>query len=426
LVINNLGEFEIMQINIKELEACRLEVECTVEPGEILEKRGEVLKAFKKAPVPGYRNGKAPVDAIKIYYKNQIEESLKRALLEETYNNSIYEKKLRVHGAPKFNSSEFKDSTFVCKFEILTKPDFELVEYKNMEVIRPHSPMTSVEVAEKIMQDLRIRFGNSEPFSETDFVQVGDKVIIDYNGFIDNEKVESLCAQGEMLNVGSSQLEDFDCNLFGMKVGETREFDLKVSENGLPSIAGKMVHFKVTLTMGAKITPAALDDELAKKLAKKDFSELRDFVSQTATSRLAEADKMALIQSVTNILIDKNKIDVPNWMVQSEAKYLANNSKVNWDEASELDKEKFIEMSEKNLKLTLILDKIREVDPEAQIADQEVFNIIKQNIAHSQTDKNPDDIIKEMTKNGYFQILFARIKDEFVLDFIMKNIKVID
>jgi FKBP-type peptidyl-prolyl cis-trans isomerase (trigger factor) len=211
-----------------------------------------------------------------------------------------------------------------------------------------------------------------------------------------------------------------------MKVGETREFDLKVSENGLPSIAGKMVHFKVTLTMGAKITPAALDDELAKKLAKKDFSELRDFVSQTATSRLAEADKMALIQSVTNILIDKNKIDVPNWMVQSEAKYLANNSKVNWDEASELDKEKFIEMSEKNLKLTLILDKIREVDPEAQIADQEVFNIIKQNIAHSQTDKNPDDIIKEMTKNGYFQILFARIKDEFVLDFIMKNIKVID
>src|SRR5277367_2697207 len=93
-----------MQIEINEIEACKLSVHYEANALEIMDKRAEVQTAFKKAPVPGFRPGKASMDAIKLHYRQQIEESLKRALAEDAFHNTLFEKKLRPHGAPKFNS----------------------------------------------------------------------------------------------------------------------------------------------------------------------------------------------------------------------------------------------------------------------------------------------------------------------------------
>lgn len=81
-----------MEIQIKELDACKLLVCYNADAGQILDKRGEVLNAFKKAPVPGFRTNKVPLDAIKVHYRQQIEDSLKRALAEEAYHSTLFEK----------------------------------------------------------------------------------------------------------------------------------------------------------------------------------------------------------------------------------------------------------------------------------------------------------------------------------------------
>ena len=102
------------------------------------------------------------------------------------------------------------------------------------------------------------------------------------------------------------------------------------------------------------------------------------------------------------------------------------NEKVDWDKLQDVDRSRFVEMAERNVKLSLILDRIRENEPEAQVSDQEVFEIIKQNIAHSQMPQSPDEIIKKMNETGYLQILFSRIKDEYALDFIAKTVKFVE
>ena len=124
-----------MDIQIKETEPCKLSVHYTADAGEILNKRGEVLKHFKKAPVPGFRKGKSTLDAIKVHYRTQIEESLTRGLAEDAYHNTLFEKKLRPHGAPKFNSALMVDGKFVCDFDLIAVPwtdeaiePFELVK----------------------------------------------------------------------------------------------------------------------------------------------------------------------------------------------------------------------------------------------------------------------------------------------------------
>ena len=113
-------------------------------------------------------------------------------------------------------------------------------------------------------------------------------------------------------------------------------------------------------------------------------------------------------------------------MSLSEAQYLAHNSQMDWNAIDDSDKERFLELAERNVKLSLILDKIREENPEAQLTDQEVFEVIKQNLAKTRIDKPLDEVIEQMNKTGYLQILFSRIRDEHTIDFINKTVQIIE
>lgn len=415
-----------MQIDITELEPCKLSIHYEANALEIMDKRAEVQNLFKKAPVPGFRPGKATLDAIKMHYRQQIDESLKRALAEDAYHNTLFEKKIRPHGAPRFNTLLLDGGKFTCEFDIFTKPDFALADWKGMEIPKPHDPKSAEEITELMMQELRVRFGEISPYSDTDFVQNGDNIIIDYVGSLDGEKIDSLSAEGEMLTVGKGQLEGFDSNLLGMVAGETREFDFRAPEGGLPSLSGKLVHFKVTLSTGTKTVPCPLDDELAKKVGKNTFAEVKELCSQAAFGRAATAFKASVHEAVAKKLVGDNILDVPNWMALSEAQYLAQQSQLDWNTMSDPDKEKFLDMATQNVKLSLILDKIREGEPESQLTDQEVFEIIKQNLAHTKVQGSLDDIMQQMNRTGYLQILFSRIRDEHTMDFLSKSIVIVE
>ncbi|CAM6005616.1 unnamed protein product [Sphagnum balticum] len=232
------------------------------------------------------------------------------------------------------------------------------------------------------------------PFAENEFVDLGDKIILSYEASIDGEKQESLSSQGELLTVGSNPLKEFDQSLLGMTVGETREFDILVPETGLPSYRGKTIHFSATVSMGSKIKKMPLDDTLAQKLGKTTFAELREFVVSTASSRVSDSERNAMHKQVIAHLVANHDFKVPEWLSASEAQYLASNSRKDWDSLSDEDKESFLEMASDNVKLSLIFDKIREVEPEAQLSDQEIVEMIKKNLAKSSP--NLDESLQQM------------------------------
>lgn len=415
-----------MQINVTELEPCKLSIHYEADAEEILNKRSEVLQHFKKAPVPGFRPGKATLNAIKVHYRSQIEESLKRALVEDAYHNSLFEKKIKPHGPPKISSAFLGDGKFTCEFELYSKPDFTMSDFKGITVPKPHESTTDIELAERMLQELRVKAGEAVPYVETDFVQHGDNVIVNYIATVDGVKFDALCGEAEMLTVGTSQLVEFDDNLLGMTLGENREFDLVVPETGLPSMVGKVIHFAVDLVMGSKSVPAPLDDTLAAKVGKKDFAELKEHALFTAQAKIQEFFRNRVLEAVIHHLVDSNNVNVPNWMALSEAQYLAHNAKLNWATLPDQDKEKYLELSTKNVKLALVLDKIRELEPEAQLSDQEVFDMIKKNIAQSKATTDFDAAIKEMNRTGYLQILMSRIRDEHTLDFVVKSARIVE
>jgi trigger factor len=415
-----------MQIEVKEIEPCKLSVNYVADAAEILNKRGEILTHFKNAPVPGFRPGKATMDAIRVHYRTQIEESLKRALAEDAYHNTLFEKKIKPHGPPTFNSLLMADGKFTCEFELYTKPEFELAPITGLEIPKPPEPETEAELTEKMMQELRVRFGEVSPFEENDFVQKGDNVIIDYEGTIDGERQDPLCATADTVTIGKDQFGFFDDHLLGMKAGETREFDILIPENTLPSLAGKRAHMTVTLHTGSKTTPYPLDDTLAERLGMANFDALKEYVRSTAMASIENKRKQLVTDAVANLLIANNTVAVPNWMALSEAKYLAHQSRLDWNTLTDADRETFLQMADKSVKLSLILDRIRDDNPEAQLTDQEVFEVVKRNLAKTKVTASMDEVIQQMNKSGYLQILFSRIRDEHAMDFVIKSVKLVE
>jgi trigger factor len=385
-----------------------------------------VVARFKKAPVSGFRTGKVPTDVIKMHYRTQIEDALKVALAEEAYHNALFEKKLRPHGAPKLNSAILVDGKFVCEFEMHTKPEFQLMTYDGMQIPRPHEALTVTELTEKMLQELRVKYGDSVPYADNEFVQVGDTVIVDYEGSINGEVLPHLSATGEMITVGHSNLPQFDDNVLGMSIGETREFDIVVPQNSLPSLSGKTVHLKVTLNMGSKNVPHPLDDTLGQKLGKKDLQELRMAVGATAMATVENKVKESINEAVAIKLVEMHEINVPNWMALSEAQYLVHGAKLDWNALRDEDKDMYVAMAAKNVKLSLILDRIRDDNPEAQLTDQEVFDMIKRNLMQSNMQQPLEQVVQQMQKSGYLQVLFARIRDEHAMDFVTKKVQLID
>ena len=76
----------------------------------------------------------------------------------------------------------------------------------------------------------------------------GDTVIIDFAGYWNGEQFEGGTAAGYPLKLGSGAfVPGFEDQIIGMKVGETRDINIKFPEQYVPGLAGKDVVFKVTV-----------------------------------------------------------------------------------------------------------------------------------------------------------------------------------
>lgn len=416
-----------MDIQVVENEYCKLNITYEASLDQIEEKRMEVLTSFKKAPVKGFREGRASIEVIKIYYKKQIEDSLKRALMEAAYHTVIFEKDIKALGQPNFSNVLLNGNKFTCTFDLNKKPDFTLAQYKDFEIPKPATSITVEALTEKYLEECRVQYGEQVPFQENDFIQMGDHASIQYEGFLDGLKHDNLSSDGDLLTVGANPIKEFDEALLGMKIGETREFDIVVPSTSLPTYAGRTIRFVATLVMASKIRKMPLDDSLATKVGKGNLDELRSFLAGIAASKIQDSERVEMAKQISARLIANHDFKVPQWLSLSEAQYLASSAKVEWEKISDADKEKFLDQGGENVKLALILDRIREEEPDAQLSDQEVIDIIKNNLQKNNTkNENLDETLLNMNKSGYLQVLLSRIRDEHTLDFIRKTVKIIE
>lgn len=414
-----------MEVNLTEKDYCKFQLDCVLPSNKISDKKEVVLKQFANAPCPGFRKGKASREAILIHYKSQVEESLKRALAEDAFHDAMFEKELKPIGSPNFLSLFIKSGKFYCSFVVDVRPSFDLIDIRNISVPKPAEMQVSDVLNEKL-EELRNRFGNTLFLDDTHLVEKGDSVVVAYESKLDGIKNDSLSSESDVMEIGVSGDKEFTDNLVGMKVGETKEFTYS-PKTGSPSIKDKEFTVTATVKNATRTTPCALDDELAKKLGKSNLNELTEHVNKIAVGIVANKQRNDMLQNISALLVESHDFRVQDWLVRKEAAYLAKSAKLDWASLAQEDRVFWDSVGLKNIKLSFILDKIRDVEPEAQLTDEEVLSEVKRVLGSQLRDGSNEALAEYLANMGHYSnVLFAKIKDDYALNFVLKNVKVVE
>jgi len=262
------------------------------------------LKGKKKITVPGFRTGKASRKMIeKVYGEGTFYDDAINAIYPETIGQAVEASGLEIVDRPDVEVvSMSKEDGLVFKAICITKPEVEISNYKGIEVTKIVNDVTDEAVTAEI--DKLRQKGVRVITVDDRATQMGDDVVIDFEGFLDNVAFEGGKADDFTLTLGGGQfIPGFEEQVVGHNIDE--EFDVNVSfpeDYQQAELAGKPVVFKIKLhEIKAKELPA-VDDEFVKDTT--DFNTVEE-LTDDIKKKLEDAEKNKSDAEVENAIFDK-------------------------------------------------------------------------------------------------------------------------
>lgn len=299
-----------------------VEFEMLFTADEIEKQIDAVYKAERsKYVVDGFRKGKAPRKIIEAKYgKGVFYEDAINEMVSEGYPDAVGQLLIRPVASPDFEIKELKEGEDLkVGVKVTVRPEFELGQYKGLELEKIEPSVTDVEVDEAI-EKLQTR--NSRVLEVEGPAKNGNVLNIDYMGFIGDEQFEGGTATGQDLELGSDTfIPGFEEQLVGTKVGD--ELDVKVTfpeDYHGEDLAGKEAVFKVKVNNVREVERPELDDEFAKDVS--EFDTLEELREDFRTRLEAEAGNKAefdMKNALIDMVYDNTEFNVPDAMVDAQA-----------------------------------------------------------------------------------------------------------
>lgn len=271
----------------------------------------------KNIQIPGFRKGKASKKLVEKYFgEGAFYEDAINALINTEMPAAIREAELVLVDTPRIEViSADTENGVEYKAICITKPEVNVPEYKGLKAPRNVKDVNEDDINVQIEQ---IRQRNARIVSVDDrAAQLGDEVIIDFEGFMDEVAFEGGKADDFPLRLGSGQfIPGFEDQIVGHSIGD--EFDVNVTfpeEYQMEEYAGKPAVFKVKLN-GINMTELPeIDDELIKDTTEFDTVEewkndIRTKLEAQSESRAASEFENYLMQT----LIDTTEGVIPKCM----------------------------------------------------------------------------------------------------------------
>ena len=311
-----------MSVNVEKLEKnmAKLTVEVSAEDFEKAI-QGAYLKQKNRINIPGFRKGKAPRVMIeKMYGAGIFYEDAANALIPEAYSNAVDECQETIVSRPSIEVVQIeKGKPFIFTAEVALKPEVTLGEYKGLEV--PKSDLEATE--EEIAGELRKEQENNSRIIDVDdrAVADGDKVTLDFEGFVDGEAFEGGKGTDYPLTIGSgSFIPGFEEQLVGAEIGVEKEVNVTFPENyQAKELAGKAAVFKCTVKKIEMKELPELNDEFAKDVSEFDtLEEYKADIKKNLEEKKADAAKRAKEDAAVDKAIENASMEIPDAMLETQ------------------------------------------------------------------------------------------------------------
>ena len=306
-------------------------------PAEEVSKEWDAIaNSFARfAKIPGYRPGKAPRAVIEKRFRKEIQDEVTKKLVSKSYHDAIEQKQLRVVSLTNLEDVQFgEDKTMRFRATVVTAPEFELPEYKNIPVQLPSTEVKSEDV-DQALERLREQAADFVDVPER-ALQMGDFAVIDFDGAIEGTAISEVAPTASKNLHGGKKfwlhlapgnfLPRFCDHIAGMKPGETRSVQVEFPSDFLvKELAGKKADYAVTLNeIKEKVLPP-LDDALAAKLMpEKTLAELRGVIEHDLEHEKEHEVEHAKESQIIKYLQEHTRFDLPPSLLRSETRRALN------------------------------------------------------------------------------------------------------
>jgi trigger factor len=418
-----------MQVSVETTSALERQMTITVPAERIdndVDKR--VQQTARTVRIDGFRPGKVPLKVVKQRYGAGIRQDVVGEVVQKSFFEAVQQEKVMPAGSPKIefkNDVDGKDFQFVATFEVY--PEIALADFSSAEIEKQTSEVTDADV-DTMIDTLRKQQATWTEVERA--AEDGDRVKVDFEGFIDGEAFEGGKAEGTDIVLGSnSMIPGFESGIVGKKAGE--EFDLNVTfpeDYQAENLKGKDAVFKTKVISVSAPELPELNDEFFSKFGL-DVSDLEGFKTEVGANmgrELKNALKAKLKDQVFTQLVDINGIEVPTSLVDSEIDNLRKQAVQQFGGGAEIDpnmlpKEMFEEQAKRRVTVGLLVQEIIKAN-DIKADDARVAEAIQE---MASTYQEPQQVIDWYNSNEEMlnQVKSLVLEDQ-VVDHLLESAKV--
>jgi len=433
-----------MKTEITEISPTQREIKIEFEPETVRESYNKVSQKYAKAAqVPGFRKGLAPVDVVRLRYKNEIQSETLQELLSNRVAEAIEEHDLHPLSEPQLhlnNAENLKlngSQPVSLHIHVEVMPEIPTPEYKNLEVTRRIRPLADGEL-EAIIDERRQEHSSLIPVEDRKSKE-GDTVIVDLEGtFAGEPNSEPIKADDLEIKLGDELIEkSFTENLIGVEEDEEKKFTVSYAEDfSSPALAGKTVNYKAKIKSVGKVELPELNDEWAQSLGE-DFESMEDLRGKLRadleTVSKTDADNRVRSELIAQ-LVEKHEFEVPNALIETQARSLLNNFAQDLAgrgvDLNKVEKD-FVQMAynqmrtqaQRDVRGAMLLEKVSEME-NVEISDAEVSEEIEKMAQYYRT--TPEEIRASLEKQGGDANIANSLRTRKAIEALVSNAKITD
>jgi len=432
-----------MKVEVEKQPGSVSTLQIELPPEEVSKEWYAIANNFARfARIPGYRPGKAPRSVIEKRFRKEIQDELTKKLVSKSYHTAIEQNQLRVVSLTNLEDVQFgQDKSMRFRATVVTAPEFELPEYKNIPVELPDTKISDAEV-DAALERLRDQSADFVDVPERG-LQMGDFAVIDFEGSIEAKPVSEIAPQASKNLQGGKKfwlhlapdnfLPKFCEQMLGQKRDETRAITITFpADFPVKELATKEASYTVALREIKEKVPPSLDDAWAGKLLSgKTLADLRQMIERDLEHEKEHELERAKEGQIVKYLHERVQFELPPALLKNETRrvlgeLVQRNRERGIPDDMLKDKEKeLIEsaagLAAHRLKTNFILHRIAERE-KIETSREEVDQQIRAEA--TRYDISADKMRKELEEHDRLNALAEQIVLGKTLDFLKANVSV--
>ncbi len=275
----------------------------------------------RKARVKGFRPGKTPRRILETYFKEDAEGEAIQNMVSRSFEEAVQSAGIVPVARPEISQTGIQsEHSFTYSATVEVEPVVEPRGYTGLELTREDTSVTDQDM-EKRLEELRNLYSTLADVEAERPVQMGDFLVIDFQGSLGGSPRAELTESGFRIEIGSKRLvPGFEEALLGMKKGESKTFSVTFpGDYHVTEFAAKEITFHVTVRdIKVKMLPA-LDDEFIKNFEQYENMEaLRADIRKTLEQEKVARAKANLRKAIIDRLLELNPFEVPEAYVERQ------------------------------------------------------------------------------------------------------------